>query len=149
MVIPTWWSLVPARELAGRSLEVRVLEAAPRPGGRAFIESATFGIPFDHGASWITSANENPHTALARQHGLDLIDYSDAPETLFVVGREAGDEEYAQYFDAFDAINGNIKAAVWSGQDRAASTVVPDVPFARTAQTRIGPRDLGVVETLA
>ncbi|MDZ7829515.1 MAG: NAD(P)/FAD-dependent oxidoreductase [Halofilum sp. (in: g-proteobacteria)] len=136
--------LAAARALAGRGLEVRVLEAASRPGGRAFTESATFGVPFDHGASWITSANENPHAPLARQHGFELIDYSEAPESLFVGDREAGDEEYAQYYDAFEAINGNIKAAVWNGQDRAASTVVPDVPFARTAQTWIGPLDLGV-----
>ncbi|MDZ7829746.1 MAG: NAD(P)/FAD-dependent oxidoreductase [Halofilum sp. (in: g-proteobacteria)] len=133
-----------ARALAERGLAVRVLEAASRPGGRAFTESQTFGVPFDHGASWITSATENPHTALARQHGFELIDYSEARESLFVGDREAGDEEYEQYYDAFDAINGNIKAAVWSGQDRAASTVVPDVPFARTAQTWIGPLDLGV-----
>jgi len=136
--------LAAARVLTARGLNVRVLEAASRPGGRAYTESTTFGVPFDHGASWITSANENPHTSFAREHGFDLIDYSEARETLFVGDREASDDEYEQYFDAFDAINGNIKAAVWSGQDRAASTVVPDVPFARTAQTWIGPLDLGV-----
>lgn len=133
-----------ARRLQREGLTVRVLEAAKRPGGRAFTESGSLGVPFDHGASWITSADDNPHMSLAERHGFDLVAYADAPETLYVQGQEAGSEAYAQYYAAFDAINENIRAASWSGQDRPASDVVPDVPFAATAQTWLGPLDMGV-----
>ena len=59
--------LAAARTLMGLGKSVVVLEAAGRIGGRAWTESETFGIPFDHGCSWITSGNVNPYTALARE----------------------------------------------------------------------------------
>jgi len=136
--------LAAARTLASHGLDVRVLEAADRPGGRAYTERETFGIPFDHGASWITSAHDNPHMPLAGHHGFDLVDYTDAKDSLFVGDREADSDEYEQYRDAYDRINRNIRAAVWSGHDMPASRVVPPVPFAATAQTWLGPMDMGV-----
>jgi len=136
--------LAAAGTLASRGLSVRVLEAADRVGGRAWTESATFGVPFDHGASWSTTARENPHMALAGEHGFELVEYTDADETLFVGAREASDDEYGRYYDAYEAINDDIRAAAWKGLDTAASKVIPDVPFGTTAQTWLGPMDMGV-----
>ena len=49
-----------ARELAARGRSCVVLEAGPRVGGRAYTESASLGVPFDHGASWLHQADDNP-----------------------------------------------------------------------------------------
>lgn len=133
-----------ARGLKAQGYTVRVLEAASRAGGRAFTESSTFGFPFDHGASWLSSANANPHKRFAERYGFDLTDFTNVEDTLFVGDRKADDGEYRQYEQAFDAINDRIRFAYQAGDDVAASTVVPDVPFAGTAQTWIGPMDMGV-----
>ena len=44
-----------ARTLIAEGKSVIVLEARDRVGGRAWTESDTFGVPFDHGCSWIQS----------------------------------------------------------------------------------------------
>lgn len=133
-----------ARALTDKGYAVRILEAADRVGGRAFTERETFGFPFDHGASWLSSADANPHLEYAERYGFDLTDFSNATDTLFVGGREADDHEYRQYEQAFDAINNRIQAAYQAGEDVPASTVVPELPFAGTAQSWIGPMDMGV-----
>jgi len=38
-----------ARTLIGAGKTVVVIEAADRVGGRAYTESETFGVPYDHG----------------------------------------------------------------------------------------------------
>ena len=58
-----------ARALAARGRTCVVLEGGPRVGGRAFTESASLGVPFDHGASWLHQADDNPLTPLARGAG--------------------------------------------------------------------------------
>ncbi len=133
-----------ARALMGQGYTVRMLEAANRVGGRAFTESRTFGSPFDHGASWLSSANVNPHREYVQRYGFDLNDYTNATDTLFVDDREADEREYEQYEQAFSTINDRIRFAYEAGDDVPASTVVPEVPFAATAQTWIGPMDMGV-----
>ncbi len=58
--------LAAARALIAAGKSVIVVEGADRIGGRAWTESDTFGVPFDHGCSWITAANANPYTELAK-----------------------------------------------------------------------------------
>jgi len=53
-----------ARELRALGSACVVLEAAARVGGRAFTEAATLGAPFDHGASWLHQAGDNPRVTL-------------------------------------------------------------------------------------
>lgn len=136
--------LAAAKRLTERGFSVRVLEAGDRPGGRAWTETETFGLPFDHGASWITSADVNPHAALARREGFELVDYDDAPESLFAGGSEAQRDQYDLYYQAYERINARIRDAYRAGHDVAASKVVPDDVWSRTAQSWIGPMDLGV-----
>ncbi|WP_083330663.1 flavin monoamine oxidase family protein [Halofilum ochraceum] len=133
-----------ARALMDQGYTVRIVEAADRVGGRAFTEQETFDFPFDHGASWLSSANANPHRRFAQRYGFDLNDFTDATDTLFVGDREAEDGEYQQYWQAYNLINDHIRFAYEAGNDVPASTVVPEVPFGGTAQTWIGPMDLGV-----
>ena len=46
-----------------------ILEAKPRPGGRAFTESTSIGQPWDHGAQWFHAAERNPLRLIAERIG--------------------------------------------------------------------------------
>ena len=73
-----------------------VLEAAGRVGGRAFT-TALAGAGFDHGASWLHNADDNPLTAIAQAHGDELVDFtSRRTERIFIDGRPASPTETAE-----------------------------------------------------
>ncbi len=125
-----------AHALIEQGKSVVVIEAADRVGGRAWTESETFGIPFDHGCSWITSGNVNPHTPLAESYGFETLNHEGAGEALYVGDREANDQEWAQYDRAWGAITGALAEAGQEGIDVPASTVLPDpMPFSGTSQS--------------
>lgn len=134
-----------AHALIEQGKSVVVIEAADRVGGRAWTESNTFGIPFDHGCSWITSGDVNPHKPMADAWGFETLRHDGAGEALFVGGREANDQEWGQYDSAWSAVNRALAEAGEDGIDVAASTVVPqNIPFGGTSQTWIGAMDMGV-----
>ena len=125
-----------ARELAARGRSCVVLEASGRVGGRAFTESATLGLPFDHGASWLHQANDNPLTPLARALGLPLLDHDTLRDRrLFARGRFADAVDRAAFAVAEDAF--------WTAIDTAAADGAPDRPADRAAP-RGGPWDATV-----
>ncbi|WP_232479043.1 flavin monoamine oxidase family protein, partial [Roseomonas rosulenta] len=122
-----------ARELAARGRSCVVLEGGPRVGGRAFTESASLGLPFDHGASWLHQADDNPLTPLARGLGLALLDHDALRDRrLFTRGRFATTAERADFAAAEDAF--------WTAIDAAARDGAPDRP-ADQAAPRGGPWD--------
>ena len=57
-----------ARALSRRGVEILVLKAADRIGGRAHTESAIFGAPYDHGYASLQGPEMLPHVPLARAH---------------------------------------------------------------------------------
>lgn len=59
--------LAAADALSQRGLQVTVLEAADRIGGRVYTNHE-IGVPVDLGASWIHGTQRNPLTALANEH---------------------------------------------------------------------------------
>jgi len=63
--------LTAAKELMQSGINVLVLEARNRIGGRAFTDTS-LGTPWDRGCSWLHSANVNPWMSYARQNGFDL-----------------------------------------------------------------------------
>ncbi len=65
--------LTAARGLMDKGLSVAVLEARDRIGGRAFTESTTFGVPYDHGCAWLHSADVNPVTRFAEDFGFTTV----------------------------------------------------------------------------
>lgn len=137
--------LAAARTLIENGKSVVVVEAADRIGGRAWTESETFGVPFDHGCSWITSANDHPLKSLAADWGFDLLNHDNAGEALFVGDRAATDEEWRQYDQGWVAVNRALEQAGAEDIDVAASTVMPaDTPFVGVSEAWIGPMDMGV-----
>jgi monoamine oxidase len=61
-----------ARVLRERGLDVVVIEAAPRVGGRALTVTSPRGGVFDCGAGWLHSWNTNPLTQLATESGFHV-----------------------------------------------------------------------------
>lgn len=57
--------LTAAVEAERFGLKAVVLEAGGRTGGRAFTESASLGVPFDHGCHFLHAASKNPFLPIA------------------------------------------------------------------------------------
>ena len=127
--------LAAARILMAKDLSVAVVEANDRIGGRAWTESETFGVPFDHGCSWVQTTKVDMFLEAARSYGFGVLQHDGAGETLYIGDREATEAEYGQYWRAYAGLEGAIGAAARRGDDVAASTVIPEMPFAATAES--------------
>lgn len=101
---------------------VAVLEAAGRIGGRAFTDTASFGVPWDRGCHWLHSASVNPLRKLADELGFAYMQRGSrqARDTHLGTRWASEDERNAVWLairDAFDA----VKQAGDEGRDIAAS----------------------------
>ena len=121
--------LVAARELGRAGFVVRVLEARPRVGGRAWTDGETFGVPIDRGCAWLHAADINPWTVHARQPGFTVIDRS--PGWREWIGRKRVSAALRARLDAdWDRATAAIAAVARAGRDVPASTVLPaDLEF--------------------
>lgn len=109
-----------ARALVAAGKSCVVLEAGDRVGGRAYTASLA-GAPFDHGATWLHQAQENPLTPFLGEH----IDHDAVRGRHLHLGdRFATRAELADYARALDAFEAAIVGAS-SEPDRAVSEVVP------------------------
>jgi len=134
-----------ARRLIAEGMSVVVLEGAGRIGGRAYTESDTFGVPFDHGCSWIMGPGDLPYVAMARDWGFTLLDHDSAGETLYVGDRRATDSERREYNRAWAETESAVNRAGREGQDVPSSSLIPpDMDFAGSVQTWMGPMDWAV-----
>jgi monoamine oxidase len=112
-----------ARALRARGLSCLVLEAKDRIGGRAYTDATGF----DHGASWLHQANDNPLTAFAETLGFEVVDHDLLRQRLlFTEGRFATTAERQAFAMAEDHFWGVIEAAAANGApDRPASDAAP------------------------
>lgn len=67
--------LAAARTACDAGLRVIVLEAKNRLGGRAYTDTVSLGIPFDHGCHWMHSASRNPFVPIAERLGFTILRY--------------------------------------------------------------------------
>ncbi len=113
------------RRLIEAGLDVRVVEAAARRGGRAFTDTTTFGMAFDRGCHWLHSASVNPYRAIADDLGFAYERRASRRSMrLFVGGRQADEAIRAEAMDAIDAGFAAADAAGAAGRDVAVSEVV-------------------------
>ena len=112
-----------ARSLRARGLSCLVLEAKDRIGGRAYTDATGF----DHGASWLHQANDNPLTAFAEALGFETLDHDKLRQRLlFTEGRFATTAERGAFAAAEDRFWRVIEAAAADGApDRPASDAAP------------------------
>ncbi|WP_419904806.1 flavin monoamine oxidase family protein [Kiloniella sp.] len=100
-----------ARRLMTEGVSVVVLEARDRIGGRAYTESETFGVPYDHGCAWLHSADVNPLSLLVKETpGFDILDHGAVASKFYCSGREATPEQYASAEQAEDALYDDLWA---------------------------------------
>ncbi len=63
-----------ARTLQDNGLSVRILESKGRIGGRAYTDSHTFAVPFDHGCAWMSGGPYNPLIQFADKCGFESVE---------------------------------------------------------------------------
>lgn len=85
--------LTVAHQLSREGLEVTVIEARDRIGGRLWTDRR-LGLPLDLGASWIHGTRGNPLAKLARQAGMSGTDTNDSYILRGGDGRKMGRLEY-------------------------------------------------------
>ncbi len=137
--------LAAAHALIAEGLSVVIVEGANWIGGRAYTESEIFGVPFDHGCSWVMGPADLPYIEMAEDWGFTLQNHSGAGEAFFVGDRRATSAESRRYDEAWSLVDGAINRAGRSGNDVAASSVVPaDLEFGGVVQTWMGPMDWAV-----
>jgi monoamine oxidase len=105
------------RRLVDAGLDVAVLEARDRLGGRAHTIETPAGYPVDVGCEWLHSAESNSWTGIAQQMGFAiderLPNWSARVAWLF---GEAAQQDYMAARDRFDA---RCEAAAGEPEDRA------------------------------
>ncbi|MDQ0510278.1 flavin monoamine oxidase family protein [Ancylobacter amanitiformis] len=117
-------------------VDVRVLEAATRIGGRAFTDTGTFGVAWDRGCHWLHSASVNPLRAAADDLGLAYLSRGSRQARATHLGERWADEsEREAAWRGIDSAFAAIKRAGEAGRDIAASEVleVPE-PWTRLAR---------------
>ncbi len=130
-----------ARSLVDQGLEVVVVEAAGRVGGRAWTESDSLGAPFDRGASWLQGPADSIYERLARQLDFELVDHRNPRDMLYIGNRPAETSERRQR----DRTWSTFYSALANGRSDvpAASLLDMDAPFANVISTWMGPMDFG------
>ncbi len=144
-----------ARSLIKQGVSVLVLEARDRIGGRAYTEQETFGVPYDHGCTWLHSADENPLSSLVRDKaGFDIFDFGEREPIYFVRrsldgnqgARRASEQEVIEIEKAEDALYDNLwdYDAVKNDDTSIHNLRPPRDRWDELAQLRKGPFEAGV-----
>lgn len=102
--------LAAARALTDKGLNVIVLEARTRVGGRMWTDSS-LGLPLDLGASWIHGVDGNPIMGLAQQFNAKTIPTGGGNSLMFNAdGSEMTDAEWAAMEALFEDIYEEVAA---------------------------------------
>ena len=137
-----------ARTLIAQGKSVVIVEGADRIGGRAYTESDTFGVPYDHGCFNVMGPKKFAYLNMAKEWGFDLHYMKGAGEAVFVNGRKATPHDDELYDYAWTRIRRALDEAGKAGLDVSAASVMPDdidrMKFAGLCQTWIGPMDFSV-----
>ncbi|MDA0218279.1 MAG: NAD(P)/FAD-dependent oxidoreductase [Proteobacteria bacterium] len=132
-----------AHALRAAGVEHVLIEAGNRIGGRAWTESVTFGVPFDHGAHWVQNQWRNPHFARGEQSGYRFYPARD-DYRIFADGTEATSGEVDALWRTWENVEEAISQAGDNGWDVSPASVAPDGgTWTRTAWYYIGPWEMG------
>ena len=115
-----------AKRLCQASIRCLVVEARPRLGGRAWTVTDASGFALDLGCGWLHSADRNPWTGVAEEHGV-AIDKTPPPwkRSAFELGFPHAEQD--EFQDAMAAFFARVERAAQSEKDVAASTLLkPD-----------------------
>ena len=143
--------LAATRTLIERGFSVVTIDARGRIGGRAWTESRTFGVPFDHGCAWIDHARKNPFKAMADKWGFATLNHDNPDAHGFIGKRPMTDRDWAEFDRAWDALYQAILDAGSRRRDVSVASVSPrHVPWIEAAEFIVGPATAGIdVENLS
>ena len=134
-----------ARTLIAEGKSVVIVEGANRIGGRAYTENQTFGVPFDHGCSWVQGPSSLPLVKMAKDLNFQLLYHGNASEAFYVGDHRATGQERKKNNKAWVQVESAINKAGRAGQDVPASSVIPpDLEYSGNPQTWKGPMDWAV-----
>jgi monoamine oxidase len=132
-----------ARTLIDRGYSVAILEARDRIGGRAYTESETFGVPYDHGCHWLHNAYMNPWVGYGEANGFDVYP-SPGGGVTYDGTEEASGAAYTAMGNAYDDAIKAIYDAGREGRDvDAASVVESGTPWSPIVACWIGGWSMG------
>lgn len=112
-----------ARRLSSSGLSILMIEALPRPGGRAWTVQSSAG-PLDLGCGWLHSADRNPWTLLAGELGYSVDRHPSAWGQQFE-DRGFSRRDHAAASDAFQTWNERLRR-LDPGSDRASDALIPE-----------------------
>lgn len=112
-----------ARYLRAKTLDCRVLEARARPGGRAWTDHDSLGLPFDRGCAWLHDALHNPLRLLARSEGMECA--SGMHIRYHRGGRFAARRESEAIRDFLDRSIQTLTCTGRTGHDVPAASILP------------------------
>lgn len=115
-----------ARDLRAAGLDVALIEATERVGGRVFTDTQIFGRPYDVGAHWLHTQGSNPFVAYGRANDFDVY-LAPSADVMYVGDRVATPEESAAYGSAHSKAMQAILSAGAKGQDVSPASVIPDL----------------------
>lgn len=115
-----------AHRLIAKGHSVVIVEAADRIGGRAYTESTTFGVPFDHGCAWIQGPSSLDYIKMAKDWSYTLQDHRNPGEVLFDGTQRADAATNSKVDAAYAAVDKAFNAAGKKGKDVAVSSIIPE-----------------------
>ncbi len=143
--------LAAGRRLVEAGLEVAILEARDRIGGRAWTVEARPGLPVDLGCEWLHCAERNPLVAVARNLGFDVDEHSEFWSTRTSRLR-LGQAAYDDIMAALEAFWEKVDACGEEDRDVACSEFFdpesPWHPWLDSAMGRIAGASLAEVSAL-
>ncbi len=120
--------LTVAKELQAGGLQVLVLEARDRIGGRAFTDTS-LGVAWDRGCSWLHAADVNPWVAYARQNDFELQEDRYARQ-VYAGARRMGGAETAGLRAVNERIERELEDAGRRGLDIPAEAALTQATLA-------------------
>lgn len=143
--------LAAGRRLVETGLEVVLLEARDRIGGRAWTIEARPGLPIDLGCEWLHCADRNPLVDVARNLGFEVDEH---PEfwTTRTSRLRLGQADYDDIMAALEAFWAKIEACGEADRDVACAELFdpksPWRPWLESAMGRIAGASLAEVSAL-
>jgi len=132
-----------ARTLIAQGKSVVIVEGADRIGGRAYTESETFGVPYDHGCFNVMGPTNFAYLDMAEEWGFELHRMNGMDETVYVGDRKATEGELKLYGQAWRKMRSALNKAGRAGLDVSWASAMPDdfgdMRFAGLSQTWMGP----------
>ena len=120
--------LTAAKELLAAGINVLVLEARNRIGGRAFTDTS-LGVPWDRGCSWLHASAVNPWVAYARKNDFELL-ADHLPRQIYDGGRRMGGAETAGFRAVEERIGREMNEAARRGLDIPAEAALTQATLA-------------------